>query len=312
MYGYPREDLVRDYLDEFHINFGSTLDEYFFETQEVRIGREPKKVIAVDTSSIRIAESARGVVVSIKGAAVLRELDGSTKVESIGPFLFYITRRNIVKILKEHSELLKSRSGYDFYLYAQKILTELLERWLQEYVVEKFRDSIILFDGSLTSSSSSISPDSIEKILKKALENGSEVLAFSKTCFLQVSGEPLQIIQTEKKPPYIIDLTRALESYNLGRFRLYGRTYLARLVKGSPGYRVDTYLQNDASTVFGLLLRSDPLVYGYPETLILAHDYSTFTRLDTITLQIMLKKMKVELLYPESVREMLFNPLDGG
>ncbi|MCS7125420.1 MAG: DNA double-strand break repair nuclease NurA [Aigarchaeota archaeon] len=312
MYNCSREDLVREYLDEVYIGFNSTLDEYFFEVQEVEIGREPRKVIAIDTSSIKIAESARGVVISVKGAIVIRDLDKSTIVKTVGPFIFYITRKNSKKVFGEYSELLKSTNRYDFYLYAQKILTELLEKRLQEYTVEKYKDSIILFDGSLTTTTFNCFLDSIEKILKKTLENKNEILAFSKTSFLQISGEPLQIIHSEKNPPYIIDLTKALEYSNLGRIRVYGRVYLARLVEGSLGYRVDAYLQNEASTVFGLLLKNDPLIYGYPETLILAHDYSTFTKLDTITLQTMLKKMNVELLYPESVRDILFNPLDGG
>jgi hypothetical protein len=311
MYASSREDLARDYLDEIHIGLNSTLDGYLFEVYEPRQVEEKRTIIALDTSSVRLAESSNGVIISIKGAIVVRDKDNSISIQTLGPFLFNLNKINFKNILREYSELVQCSSGYDFYLNAQRALTELLERRMQEHIVEKSRDSIILFDGCLVANNFNHYKNVLEKILRIAEENGNVVIAFSKTSFIQVSGAYLQSIYIEQEPPYIIDLTTALKHYCNYEVRTLGRICLARLIAGSPGYRVDVPIKSDIPTFFGLLLKSDPLIYGYPETLILAHDYSTFTRLDIITLQTILKKMDVELLYPQYVRDILFQPLDG-
>lgn len=311
MYAGSREDLAKDYLDEKHIGFNSTLDEYLFEIYEPKQAMNRKKIVALDASSIRLAESSKGVVVSIKGAIVVKDIDNSISIQSLGPFLFYINKMNFKKILREYSDSVRYSSGYDFYLNAQRALTEMLERQMQGYVAERFTDSIILLDGCLVANNFSHYMNTLQKIIETAGRNRNDILAFSKTSFLQISGEHLQSIYVEKEPPYIIDLTNALRRYCNYDVRTLGRVCLARLSSKSLGYRVDIPIKYDISSLFGTLLRSDALIYGYPETLILAHDYSTFTKLDVITMQSILKKMNVELLYPEYVRDILFHPIDG-
>ncbi|MEM1584464.1 MAG: hypothetical protein QXF28_05315 [Nitrososphaerota archaeon] len=311
MYTGSREDLARDYLDEVYISLNSTLDEYFVEVYEPRQIQERKKTIALDASSIRLAESSKGVVISVKGAIVTRDVDNSLSIKILGPFIFHINKTNIRKIIKEYSGILQYSSKYEFYINAQKGLTELLEKKMQEYVVKKARDSIVLFDGCLAANNFTHYKSLMEKILKVSIENRNMVIAFSKTSFLQISGAYLQTIYVERESPYIIDLTNALRRYYDHQVKILGRVCLARLGIGSPGYRVDIPNEHDIPTLFGVLLKSDPLIYGYPETLILAHDYSTFTKLDMISLQTMLRKMDVELLYPEYVRDILFQPIDG-
>lgn len=311
MYASSREDLARDYLDEFYIGFNSTLDEYFLEVYEPRKVQERRKIVAVDASSIRLAESSKGVVISVKGAIVARDVDNSLSIEVLGPFMFYVNKTNIKTIIKEYFGPLQYSSRYDFYINAQKALTELLEKKMQKYVVEKTRDSIILFDGCLAVSNLSHYKNSLEKILEVSSENRNAVIAFSKTSFLQVSEAYLQTIYMDRESPYIVDLTNVLRRYCKYQVKSIGRVCLARLSVGSLGYRVDVPIEYDIPTLFGILLKSDPLIYGYPETLILAHDHSTFTRLDIISLQTILRKMDVKLLYPEYVRSILFQPLDG-
>lgn len=312
MYESSQEDLAREYLDEPHIEFNNTLDEYLMEVREVKPGGEPRTVVAVDTSSARIAESARGVVVSLKGAVVVRDQEKRLTVETAGPFLFYVTRKNSKNILGDYYELLKTSTRYEFYQCVQRILTEMLERRLQIYAAERYRGAILLLDGSLVTSNFFGLVRSMEDLIRAATKNVNDVLAFTKSSFLQLAGQPLHTFHSDLTPPYLIDMTRALEFSGHGRLKFYGRVYLARLARGSPGYRVDAHLQDDVSIVFGRLLRSDPLIYGYPEALILAHTYATFTRLDMVTIQAMLREMDVELVYPESIRRMLFSPIDGG
>lgn len=311
MYASSREDLARDRLDEIYIGSNSTLDEYFIEVYEPRQVQERRRTIALDTSSIRLAESSKGVVISIKGAIVTRNVDNSLSIEILGPFIFYVNKTNIKKIIKEYSGLLQYSSRYDFYINAQRALTELLEKKMQEYVVKNARDSIILFDGCLAANNFNHYRNSLEKILKISIENRDIVIAFSKTSFLQIMEAHFQTIYAERESPYIIDLTNALRRCCNHQVKILGRVCLARLSIGNIGYRVDIPSEHDIPTLFGVLLKSDPLIYGYPETLILAHNYSTFTRLDLISLQTILRKMDVELLYPEYVRDILFQPIDG-
>lgn len=311
MYAGSGEDLAKDYLDEKHIGFNPTLDEYFFEVYEPGEVTDRRRIIAIDASSIRLAESANGVVISIKGSIVSKEVDNSISVQTVGPFLFYIDRMNFKRILKEYSEPIRYSSGYEFYLNVQRALTEMLERRMQEYVARTFAESIILFDGCLVASNFSHYENTLQKILETASRNRNIVVAFSKTSFLQISGESLQSIYIEREPPYIVDLTDAVKYYCNYEVRTLGRVCLARLSFGSVGYRVDIPIECDIPLLFGSLLKSDALIYGYPETLILAHDYSTFARLDVITMHTMLRRMNIELFYPECVRNILFQPIDG-
>lgn len=308
LYAWGGEGLVNDYLDEVLLEELSVQDE--LEVLGLRPGDAARGVVAIDSSSVKVAEGARGAVAAVRGALVARSPEEGLWAEVVGPFLFYISRETLGEILGEALKEPSFTGGHGLYTSVQKVLAGLLEKRLQEYAAERFRDSIILFDGSLTAGPLDNPTHLVRRILGKAPRRGNDIIAFSKTSLLRIFGEPLQVVRVGRRPPYVIDVTWAARRLE-PRIRVMGKVYLARLAEGCPGYRVDAHTRGGVIQVFGELLSSDPLIYGYPESLVLAHDYATFTKLDVIGLQSILEKMDVQLLQPDSIRDMLFNPLDG-
>lgn len=277
-------------------------------------GAPQRQIVAIDTSSIIVAAGYSGVVVALRGALAIRNVYG-VRVERIGPFIAYLTHDNLAEILASilgESTLL----GYctlDYQLDGsiQKVLAGLLEKKLQEYVAERYKDSILLFDGSLSAGPLDNPLWLVSRILEKALPRGNDILAFSKTSILQFWDSILTEERLGVEPPYIVDMTWAIRSIEM-RVKVLGDTYLAKLSSGVNAFRVDVSTRRGVEEVLASLLRSDPLIYGYPELLILAHDYCTFTKMDVIAIQSILKRRGVEFFEASSIRDILFNPLDRG
>ncbi len=264
-----------------------------------------RRVVAIDTSSVKVAEGGGGLVVALRGALAVRSRD-DVSVEIVGPLLYFVRQENLRRIMR----VMEGGGGtYRLDETIQRVLASLFEKKLQEYAVERYEDSIMLFDGSLSAGPIDNPIRVMERILWKAGRRGCDVVAFSKTSVLSLWGEKIQSIMARDEPPYLLHLTPLVKKLNL-RVRLLGEIFLARLSKGGGGFRVDARLIRDAEEVFGSLLSSDPLIHGYPETLILAHDYATFTKPDIIAIQAALAK-RTEILEGPSIRNILFNPLDG-
>lgn len=284
------------------------------EVSAIRIPPEEavvRQVVAIDTSSIIVAAGRNGVAVGVRGSIAVRNELG-LEVQRIGPFIAYLTHENLPEIL---GSILGEFTPLEFSDYRldgsiQKILAGLLEKKIQEYVVKRFRDSILLLDGSLSAGPLDNPLWLVSRILDEARPRGNDVLAFSKTSILQFWAPLFTEEKLGIKPPYLIDMTWLIESIEM-RVKVLGRTYLARLGSGINVFRVDASTCRRVEEVFGSLLRSDPLIYGYPELLILAHVYCTFTRSDVIAVQSILRKFGVEYFKASSIRDILFNPLDG-
>lgn len=282
-------------------------------TTEIRLDGAPvRQLVAIDTSSLSVAAGPAGVIVALRGALAIRNFYG-VRLEQVGPFIAYLTHDNLVEalasILGESTLLNYCMADYQLEGSIQKILAGLLEKKLQEYVAEKYEDSILLFDGSLSAGPLDNPLWLVSRILEKALPRGNDVLAFSKTSILQFWSN----IFTDEKlgvvPPYIVDMTWAIRSIEM-RVKVLGDTYLAKLSGGVNAFRVDVSTRRRAEDVLASLLKSDSLIYGYPELLILAHDYCTFTKMDVIAIQSILRKHGVEFFEASSIRDILFNPLD--
>lgn len=271
-----------------------------------------RRVVAIDTSSIRVAAGSRGVVIAVRGAIVTR--DGSKiAVEVLGPLVFYVSYENMGDLLASvlgGAVPLEAWGDYQLYNSIQRVMAGLIEKRMQEYAVEHYTDSILLFDGSLSAGPLDNPLYLVSRILEKAKPRGNNILAFSKTSVLRIWGELLTTLGAEAEPPYLIEVTQAVRSAEM-RVRVLGDIFLARLCPGCSGFRVDASVNAPVERVFGSLLRSDALVYGYPETLILAHDYCTFSKLDVLAIQAMLRRRSVEIVHPTSMRDLLFNPVDG-
>jgi len=228
---------------------------------------QPKHTIAIDASVIRLADTGRGTVIALRGSIIHRS--NNIKVEIIGPMMRYISYEGMTSTTNIETTI--------------KTELKIFERLIQLYAASKAKNALILLDHSLT-----VTPDKPGNLLLDVLETSSNnsniVMAFSKDSGIILSGNALCSIDTNTDPPFIIDLTGSIK-YKSPSLRLAGNTYLSRLSKQLFPYRVDVYPRPAALEGFGSLLSSDALIYGYPETLSIAHSMCAFTWLDVVGLQ---------------------------
>jgi hypothetical protein len=228
---------------------------------------DSREIIAIDASVMRIADSGKGTVIALRGSIIHRS--NNIKVEIIGPMMRYISYEGMTSTSNIESTI--------------KTELKIFERLIQLYAASKTKNAIMLLDHSLT-----VAPDKPGSLLLEMLETASSnsniVMAFSKDSGIILSGNALYSIDNDADPPFIIDLTGSIR-YKSPSLKLAGNTYLSRLSKQLFPYRVDVYPRSAALQGFGSLLSSDALIYGYPETLSIAHSMCAFTWLDVVGLQ---------------------------
>jgi len=109
-----------------------------------------------------------------------------------------------------------------------------------------------------------------------------------------------------------------MEGYpqHVGPLRLMGNVYVAKLSKSSYAFRLDADKQlSHAQTVEAVqkLLGNDLILQSYPETLRLAHIFSTFTATEVLGIQrCVAKEGGVKIVTRPNVRRMLFGRFGKG
>jgi len=269
-----------------------------------------KPIIAIDTSSIKIAENSEGFIIAIRGAIIQRFLD-KISAYLIGPFPFFVCEENSHLIYNRLRNIffgLKENVNPPLLEHISKRIGNLFDRWLQIYVAEKFSDSILLFDGSLTAGTID-SPISIMKyIIETAQKNNNIIMAFSKMTRLRIHGIRITEIQSKESYPYVINIDDCLKQM---KYKCFGNIYVARLSPFHISYRLDIapFPKDKHIEALGILLNNDAIIYGYPETLLLAHVLSTFNKIDVIGFQRLLaSEFNFPIYENEDIRETLFQP----
>jgi hypothetical protein len=274
---------------------------------------DEKPVVAVDVSSIRIGETETGVLCAIRGAIVWKEKN-RYKYQRIGPFPFHITEQNkkeIYKLFKTHHfEISEAPSITNI----QARIGNLLERWLQLGISCSAYDTIILWDGSMTAGMADSPVDEMSRFLEIARNRLSIVLAFSKNTTLRFSGHKLTDYAEKAEPPCLLQIN----NFPLcsGPVLLLGDVYVAKLTPGVCSFRLD--IDRKVPRERGIeavqsLLGSDLLVQSYPETLRLAHIFSTFTATEVIGIQrFIAHQYGLKIVTRPNVRRLLFGPFGKG
>lgn len=269
-------------------------------------------VIACDTSVIKLAEGPFGYLAAVRGSVIRRKKSGSIDLWIIGPLIFFVSFRDNLPLFTFMSELVNGQPFSDDFETIHRSVCSLLEKWLQRSLASTFSDSILLFDGSLTAGPADNSLRLIHETLNEAKRNGNVVLAFSKSTHLSYLGTRITSLVPNLDPPCIIDVSDAVSSFP--KIHKLGRILVSHLSRTFFPYRLDVSEREmgDALSAISNLLSSDALIYGYPETLLLAHNYCTFNKLDVLTLQRLLKQeLNVDAFDIGDIRSSLFNPLDG-
>ncbi|MGQ9542508.1 MAG: DNA double-strand break repair nuclease NurA [Candidatus Bathyarchaeia archaeon] len=271
-------------------------------------------VVAVDVSSVRVGESEQGLLYSLRGAIVWRE-GSSYNFTRCGPVTFHLND-DVARSVANRGCSVEHLPYSSWSPMTERLLARLrnsLERWMQELACSRLVDGIILLDGSLTAGTPDNPTVYVEAILRRAREKGNRVMAFSKETRLCYSGRRITRLLDGTDLPCILNIDRLIvPQFPSAPVRLMGRVYLAKLGLMSFPFRVDVdrQLSEDVSIeTFSLLMNSDLVEQGYPETLRLAHILSTFTANEVLAIQRHLSiEYGLKLMPRLSLRRSLFGP----
>jgi len=277
---------------------------------------DEKPVVGVDVSSIRIGETETGILCAIRGAIVWKEKK-RYKYQRIGPFPFHITEQNkneIYKLFRNHHFEISEDPRAPSIINIQARIGNLLERWLQLGISCSTYDAIILWDGSMTAGMADSPVEEMSRLLDIARNRLSIVLAFSKNTTLRFSGHKLTDYAEKSEPPCLLQINGF--PLSSGPMLLLGDVYVAKLTPGVCSFRLDIdrkVPQERGIEAVQSLLGSDLLVQSYPETLRLAHIFSTFTATEVIGIQRFIAHQHgLKIVTRPNVRRMLFGPFGKG
>jgi len=234
----------------------------------IRPIKENALVAAIDSSSVKIAETDDGSLYGIKCGIATAYAGRALMHFKVGPVLFYLSESII-----EHSEL-EERLARLVLLddnFAKRLVRVRAERAVQKELASHFTNSIILVDGSLKTSLFEDRQRSIGKIAESCVLRKNMMIGISK-------GTKLKVIERAAAPlakvpgPAFIEVDLIIKSLIRNTV---GSNSMVKFENHSPVLRAD--IVGNRIESLGMLLGNDLVAGGYPETLRLAHHISTFT-----------------------------------
>jgi hypothetical protein len=275
-------------------------------------------VAAVDTSSMKIGETATGMLIAVRGANVWKQ-NKSYRYIRLGPFVFHITEENKREVYNTlqtayfNTQHEQNHQNTPNLLQMPTRIASLLERWLQTMLTKTMNNGLVLFDGSLTSGTADTPTPLMREILETARKRQIIVLAFSKMTSLRFNGHIITDIPLNHKPPYLLE-TVGLKTKP--PIVLLGDIYVARLTKGNYAFRMDIDKQVASERrieAVEKLLGNDLLSQSYPETLRLAHILCTFTANEVIAMQhFTAQAYGLKMVNRPDMHRLLFGPFGKG
>jgi hypothetical protein len=271
-----------------------------------------RPVIAVDTSTLKLGDLEDGVLCALRGAIVLLE-NGRYRFVRYGPFVFLLGYNT--SLASEHFTNLglppiTGEMNVDNLL---KRVRNMLERWLQFNVSVSTQDALVLVDGSLTAGTPDNPSRELERILENTRRSNSVLIAISKKTRLRVNNESLTQLLEEQHDPCLLDVdTEITEQFPPYPVRFLGRVFVGKLARLGYPFRIDLDRHVPparAAREFSELMGTDIVDQGYPETLRLAHIFSTFTATDVLAMQsFATANLGVQLVPRVALRRSLFGP----
>ncbi len=260
-------------------------------------------VAAIDSSSVKLAETEDGSVYGIKCGVAIAYAGRTLMHFKIGPVLFYLSEKTI------HESELEERLSRLVILdddLAKRLIRVRVERAVQKQIASHFTNSIILVDGSLKASIFEERERSISKISESSVLRKNMLIGISKSTKLKALGRAAAPLTKVPEPAFIEvdDIIKSLIRNTIGS------NLMVKLEKGTscPILRAD--IVGDRSQSLGLLLGNDVVAGGYPETLRLAHHISTFTNTEMTCLRShMLNNYDVTELAADDIRRTLLGSI---
>jgi hypothetical protein len=243
----------------------------------IRPIKENTLVAAIDSSSIKLAETDDGSLYGIKCGLATAYAGRTLMHFKIGPGLFYLSEKTV------HESELEERLSRLVLLdddLAKRLIRVRVERVVQKEIASHFTNSVILVDGSLKASIFEERDCRISKISESSVLRKNMLLGISKSTKLKALDRAAAPLTKVPEPAYIEvdDIIKSLIRNAIGS------NLMVKLEKGSsPILRAD--IVGDVSQSLGTLLGNDVVAGGYPETLRLAHHISTFTSTEVTCLR---------------------------
>lgn len=270
-------------------------------------------IVACDASSVKVGETDTGMLFAIRAVAVWRRPD-KLQFKRWGPLIFHVPNSDGQNDAWPDDGSPRSFGGFS--VKTLRILTRLrnhVERWVQEALCNTVRDGVVLFDGSLTAGTPDNPAGRVSKILSAARSNNSIVIALSKSTQLTVGGKNILALFDSEKTANLIDITEIVEQeYPAYPVRFLGRVGIVKLSQDGFLFRVD--IDKDSTEEQGILslgklAGTDVAFHGYPESLRIAHIFSTFTSNEILAIQrFIATNHGISLQSKPSLRRSLFGP----
>ncbi|HZY93403.1 MAG TPA: DNA double-strand break repair nuclease NurA [Candidatus Bathyarchaeia archaeon] len=274
--------------------------------------RDASQIVACDASSVKIGETDNGMIFAIRAVAAWR-YPKKIMFTRWGPLLFHVPNSDddTSKWAVDESRIFGGLS-----VKTLRILTRLrnhVERWVQEVLSTTVKNGILLIDGSLTAGTPDNPAGRVNKILTTARNNNSLVVAISKSTQLTVGGKNILAFSNDANTPHLIDITHIVdEEYPAYPVRFLGHVFVTKLSADGFLFRVDVDREvsaEDATRALGRVAGADVVFHGYPETLRIAHIFSTFTSNEILAIQrFVAANHRVTLQARPNLRRSLFGP----
>ncbi len=269
-------------------------------------------IVAIDVSSIKIGETETGILCAIRGAVIWNRRK-DYRYFRLGPFPFHIneeSRKEAIDLLRKcHFPVSSSSDSADI----QPKLCNLVEKWIQMNICCSSNGAIILWDGSLTAGTSCNPLDVVSGLLKAARQQSNSVLAFSKTTKIRLLGRKMTDLFFKYSPPWLFEVEEMRLPISL---YFLGSVYVARFRSKGYSFRLDIDrilpIEEKIDAV-QRLIGNDMVFQSYPESLRLAHIYSTFTANEVMGIQhYITHRFKLKALTRRNIRKSLFGPFGTG
>jgi len=153
------------------------------------------------------------------------------------------------------------------------------------------------------------------QLLYTAASRHNTIIAITKATRLRLNGCTLTDLIIKSKPPCLLQTdARATSAYQ--HIHFMGNIYVAKLSPSPYAFRLDIDQETpnkQAVEAVEHLIANDLILDGYPETLRLAHIYSTFTANEVIGIQRFLAQTHgIRIIQRPNVRRFLFGPFGKG
>ncbi len=303
---------IDDGDSEERLDLGAMHSPAGLKTHPIQPVRDLATIAACDASSVKIGETETGMIFAIRAVAVWRN-PGRITFTRWGPLLFHVPNSDGQQFQPRDDD---SKVFGGLSVKTLRVLTKLrnhVERWTQELLSTTVNNGIILFDGSLTAGTPDNPAGRVNRILSTARSNHSVVLALSKSTELTVGGRNILGFFDGDKSPRLIDISQMVEGeYPPYPVRFLGRVCVVKFSQDGFLFRLDIDKEADEQAALeslGRVAGTDVIFHGYPETLRIAHIFSTFTANEILAIQrFVATNHRIALQPRPNLRRSLFGP----